>query len=279
MFTMLGSDGNEYGPVTVTEIKRWVAQGRADANTQLKRVGEATWNRLGDLPEFTGRPPPLPGAFSSEPPISTVSLSSEPVLALAPLDVFDCFDRSWVLFKNNLGPSVGATLITVILTFLADRIPSNVGVIASSLISSVLFAGYNYYFLKQSRGETAKLADLFIGFRAALVGLLLVTLVSCILVFLGFALFIVPGIYLGVGYAFAALLVVDKKLSFWPALETSRRVVSAQWWRVLGLLLLCTFVSAVGILALGIGVILTIPIATGALVYGYEHLFRDAPSA
>ena len=257
-----------------------MSEGRANLTTQLKRVGEESWAPIGELPEFgaTGTSHAGTGFAPSNESLLSPSVLDE----AAPLDVFDCFDRSWQLFKTNLGPSIGATMITVVITFIVDRmsdkIPANAGVIVSSLLTSVLFAGYNYYFLLRARGQPAGVGDVFIGFRTALVPLLLVTLVSCLIVFLGFAFFILPGIYLGVGYAFASLLAVDKKLNFWDALETSRRVVTKQWWRVLGLLCLSMFVSALGLIAFGIGVVFTIPIATGALVNAYDHLFRTDES-
>jgi uncharacterized RDD family membrane protein YckC len=62
MFTIIGSDGKEYGPVTTEQIRTWIAAGRANLDTQAKRVDTPDWKRVGDFPEFatgTGAPPPL----------------------------------------------------------------------------------------------------------------------------------------------------------------------------------------------------------------------------
>lgn len=68
MFTIIGGDGREYGPVTADQIRGWVAAGRANMETKAKLLGSEEWRRLGDYPEFGGvAMPPLPPV---EPPIS-----------------------------------------------------------------------------------------------------------------------------------------------------------------------------------------------------------------
>jgi uncharacterized RDD family membrane protein YckC len=59
MFSILGGDGKEYGPVSVDQVKRWLAEGRANLDTQVRRVGEEPWRRLGDCGEITGNVPPV----------------------------------------------------------------------------------------------------------------------------------------------------------------------------------------------------------------------------
>lgn len=56
MFTILGADGKEYGPVTVGQIAEWIAGGRANLQTKARLNGETEWKTLGDFPEFGIRP-------------------------------------------------------------------------------------------------------------------------------------------------------------------------------------------------------------------------------
>ena len=67
MFTILGADGKEYGPVTIGKIHEWIAGGRANMQTQAHRYGETEWKNLGDFPEISqfgttggSTPPALP---------------------------------------------------------------------------------------------------------------------------------------------------------------------------------------------------------------------------
>lgn len=65
MFTIIGGDGKEYGPVSVGQVRGWIAGGRANLDTKAKAVGSDDWRRLGDFPEFAspdGAPPVMAGA-------------------------------------------------------------------------------------------------------------------------------------------------------------------------------------------------------------------------
>ena len=62
---MMGGDGRQYGPVSVEQIKQWVAESRATAQTLL-RVEGGEWKPLATFPEFVGvtvsAPPVMTGA-------------------------------------------------------------------------------------------------------------------------------------------------------------------------------------------------------------------------
>lgn len=87
MFTILGADGNEYGPASLAQVRAWMNAGRANLDTRAKLPGETEWRRLGDIPEFNGEtsaslPPTLDGsapAASASTPVA--SEQSEPELA------------------------------------------------------------------------------------------------------------------------------------------------------------------------------------------------------
>ena len=54
MFIIIGGDGKEYGPATVSQVRGWLEGGRANTDTRAKRVGTEEWRRLGDFVEFGG---------------------------------------------------------------------------------------------------------------------------------------------------------------------------------------------------------------------------------
>jgi uncharacterized RDD family membrane protein YckC len=56
MFTILGADGKEYGPVTTGNVSEWIRDGRANLVTKARRKGEEDWKPLGEFVEFGGRP-------------------------------------------------------------------------------------------------------------------------------------------------------------------------------------------------------------------------------
>jgi len=52
MYKLLAADQKEYGPVSADQIRTWIAQGRANARTQLQAAGSAKWKPLAEFPEF-----------------------------------------------------------------------------------------------------------------------------------------------------------------------------------------------------------------------------------
>jgi len=49
---MIGADGREYGPFTGDQLRQWIAEGRANAKTQVLPEGAPEWKLVGELPEF-----------------------------------------------------------------------------------------------------------------------------------------------------------------------------------------------------------------------------------
>jgi hypothetical protein len=73
MYKIIGADQKEYGPVTVEQICRWIADSRANGQTQALAEGAAEWKPLSAFPEFAdalGAGPshpvaPVPAALST----------------------------------------------------------------------------------------------------------------------------------------------------------------------------------------------------------------------
>lgn len=71
MYKVIGADGKEYGPITANQLRQWVAQGRANALTQVRPEEESEWRPLGTFPEFAdalAQPP----SFPNLPPTASV---------------------------------------------------------------------------------------------------------------------------------------------------------------------------------------------------------------
>jgi hypothetical protein len=261
-----------------------MAAGRANLETRAKALGTDDWKSLGDFPDFaaTGQTE-LPPAGST--PSAGAELIAEEIRARAgKIDVSSCYERSWELLKANFWSLVGATALVYVISFAfgqsSELVLGQVGGSLLSLVVSVVFlAGLQFYFLKKIRGQPASLGDAFAGFRIAPLPLLLGGLAGFVLIACGLFLLILPGIYLAVAYNFAWLLIVDRRLGFWTALEVSRRIVTPQWWRLLGLLLLGAVFALLGLIAFLVGVLVALPLVYGAIVYAYEDLCGSPQAA
>jgi hypothetical protein len=277
MYTIIGGDGKEYGPVTAGQVRLWIAAGRANLETRAKALGSDDWKSLGDFPDFTATgQTDLPPVGST--PSAGAELIAEEIKARAgKIDVSSCYERSWELLKSNFWSLVGVTALVYAISFAisqsSDQVLGQVGGSLLSIVVSVLFlAGLQFYFLMKIRGRPTSLGDAFAGFKIAPLPLLLGGLVGGALIACGLVLLILPGIYLAVAYNFAWLLIVDRRLDFWTALEVSRRIITPQWWRLLGLLLLGAVFALLGLIAFLVGVLVALPLVYGAIVYAYEDL-------
>src|ERR1035437_8045783 len=52
MYKIIGADGREYGPITADQLRDWIAEGRATAQTRVQAEGSAQWKPLTEYLEF-----------------------------------------------------------------------------------------------------------------------------------------------------------------------------------------------------------------------------------
>ena len=182
------------------------------------------------------------------------------------VDIGPWIKRGWELVRPNLGLYIGFFLL-----YTAVSAIPGIGW-AVSLLSSVISAGAYIVALKTARRQPVKFEDFFAGFQMFL-PLFLAGLVTGFITMAGFLLLIIPGIYLGIAYFFTTQLIVDRKMDFWAAMETSRKVVTGRWWGIFGFALVLGLINIGGALALLVGLLFTIPLSVGASVAAYEAIF------
>jgi hypothetical protein len=185
---------------------------------------------------------------------------------------------------NEFGPLFGVTALMLLLTttvlYAASRVNLYTGsYLFNALVQTPLMAGLFCFYLKKIRGEIASVEDLFAGYRMAFMPLLLAALIKGILIGLGALFCILPGLFLSLIWAFTTPLIIDKRLEFWPAMETSRQVVMQNVFPFLLLFLLSAGIFLSGILACGIGFIFTAPLSLLVIAYAYNDLFGPPGSA
>jgi hypothetical protein len=78
-YTMIGSDGQQYGPVALAQIKSWIGEGRIGPETKIMRSDTQSWlaaAQYGELGLSAAPPippvPPVPGAIRA-PAVSSVN--------------------------------------------------------------------------------------------------------------------------------------------------------------------------------------------------------------
>jgi hypothetical protein len=95
MYKIIGADQKEYGPVSGDELRKWMAEGRANGQTLVQEDG-GSWKPLSSCPEFGASvpspapplappPPGLAPAVITPPPPSITPVSRTHVMAVAGL--------------------------------------------------------------------------------------------------------------------------------------------------------------------------------------------------
>lgn len=172
--------------------------------------------------------------------------------------------EGWRAFTEYPHGFIGfALLLFVVSQALPILLPASVGQPLSLAVQVIMMAGIALMAWRQMGKRGGVFRDFFPDWPTA-GRLLLCTLLGLLLIIAGFFLLIIPGIYLLIGYTFSYMLIVDRRMSAWEALEASRRVVGRNWWGVLGLTAVVLLLIGVG--ALAGGLILGVPL--GSLLAG-----------
>ncbi len=66
MYKIIGSDGKEYGPISLEQLKQWVLEGRLNKQSKVLPEGTTEWRTVAELPELDViMPPDAPSNFTS----------------------------------------------------------------------------------------------------------------------------------------------------------------------------------------------------------------------
>jgi hypothetical protein len=303
MYKIIGADQKEYGPVSVEQLRQWINEGRVNAQTLVRPEGETEWKPLSAFAEFAGTTATASVGGPVSPGMAGVAMPVEVILGRDyELDIGGCIVRSWELLKQNFWPVVGISLLIFAVSGIINQIiglasgpalrgailrrhisPGGLSVIIGtsvlgSPVYTVLMGGLFKYYLKLIRAEGPTIADAFAGFSPTAGQLILLGLVNGLLTTIGYLLCVIPGVYLSVSWIFALPLVMDRAMPFWDAMELSRKVVGKHWFIIFAFLLVIGLLAGCGILACCVGIFVTIPIASIALLYAYEDIFgRQTP--
>jgi uncharacterized membrane protein len=206
-------------------------------------------------------------------PVDSPLPVSEPSPPRVPesLPLGDYFKTGWGLFTQYPGGFVGFCLLYLLIQAALHSIPY-LGAVASFAVSTPLLMGNFIVSAKLLHGQTPEFRDFFEGFQYFL-PLLLLSLVAGLFIGIGTLLLIIPGVYLIVAYMFASYLVVDRRLDFWPAMELSRRTVNPRWFGFFAFVLLVALLNLAGAIALGVGLLVTIPVSFCAVTAAYADIF------
>jgi uncharacterized membrane protein len=232
MFVIIGGDQKQYEAANADEVRQWVIEGRADANTLIRRAGDTEFKPLHVFPEFNDliAPPRQDAPPMPEPPAAD---SLEAVfLRPAEFSITDCLSRAGTLIAANFATLFGAAVIVWCLDLLASPVP-----FLGILVKGALYGGLYLVYLRKVRGLDASAGNALLGFGPAFMPLAMAGIVTMLICAIS-SLFILPWIYLIVAWHFTLPLIVDRGLGFWQAMEVSRRISTRVWFKLFFLMLI-----------------------------------------
>jgi uncharacterized membrane protein len=205
-------------------------------------------------------------------------------------NIGDVISEAWNKTSGLKGPFWGASIIIMAIVF-AVVIALSVtmvamggqqnqpGVLARIIIQLVitavmypLMAGILMMGVRRSVNLpiSFNLAFSYFGYTVpVVVAAILVTIMTAI----GFALLVIPGIYLSWAYMLTVPLIVEKKLGPWQAMEASRRAITHHWFKVFFLFILMFLILGVSMIPLGLGLIWTYPMMVNIVGILYRDIF------
>ncbi|HQH02584.1 MAG TPA: DUF4339 domain-containing protein [Verrucomicrobiota bacterium] len=112
MYKIIGADQKEYGPVSAEQLRQWLAEGRANAQTPVQAAGAAGWKPLAAYPEFAALLPADALAAALPPGYDAPRGLPEDIFARDyDLDIGGCLGRAWELLKGNFALVAGGVAV------------------------------------------------------------------------------------------------------------------------------------------------------------------------
>jgi uncharacterized membrane protein len=181
----------------------------------------------------------------------------------------------WKKLQENVGPLVMAALailaVNLVFTFLGRGALGWFFNLIGWFVSILISMGVIRIALKITDGRPIQTADLFQRADLAL-PYIIASFIVGVMVAIGFVFLIVPGIYLAITFGFFSYNIVDKEHGIMESIEQSAAITKAQKWDLFAFGVALFFFNLAGALALGIGLLITIPVSLLAMAFVYRRI-------
>ncbi len=211
-----------------------------------------------------------------------------------------CLKTGWSLLKDQYWLFVGMALVAILLG----------GLVPFGIVLGPMMCGIYLALFRRRRGEMVEFGILFKGFDyfGESVVATLIHYVPMVMIIIPFYIVLYGGLFLimprqggepdpssligffavllvlglvmmvliiliSVIFTFSYPLIVDRKMSGLDAVKLSARGALANFWPLLGLLLLNGIIGFAGVLLCYVGVFLALPVTFAAIAVAYEQVF------
>lgn len=230
------------------------------------------------------------------------------------IDIGGAISRGWDVLAANFFPAVGVCLLIMIIQVVVSLIPF-LGNFASLFLGGPFSGGLIYYFLLHVRDQPATLESAFAGFvqprflKLMLTGVIMGVIQGLVVLLLLVPVFIavpglaalgtnsdsvaafspllvmwvfiamIPVLFLSVIWCLTYMVVVDTGLSYWEAMEFSRKVVMMRFWSWLLFLIVCAFLLLAGTMVFCVGLLIAMPVVIAAYAKVWDDIVTTVRSS
>jgi hypothetical protein len=231
---------------------------------------------------------PPRAALEGPAPIGAAGSLEDAVAGRYDFTIGEVMSEAWGLVKGFKGSFWGAGFIIYGVLLVATLVWGGISVavfgrehgqvinaVVNGLISAFmtpLYVGIIAMAVRRAAGlpVSFSMAFAYLGKAPVMIG---AGLLTTLLTYVGFALLVIPGIYLVIAYGMTLPLLAFNNIGIWKAMETSRKTIGHKWWRVFGLYFCVGFLVILSALPLGIPLIWTLPWTMMVIGVLYRRMF------
>lgn len=205
------------------------------------------------------------------------------------ISIRECVSYGWEILKKRPLVVIGAMVLTMLINGIissvftpAEGTPFSLTVLVMGLVSGAIgilteLGLVTFTLRAHDAVERVQLKDLwnpkpFVYYLAG-------QIVVGFIVVIGIILLIVPGVIAALGLMFTSYLIVDKGRGPLEALKESWHLTKGHKLTLFLLVLALTGLNILGLLALVVGLLVTIPVSMLALVHAYRTLEKNTSHA
>jgi uncharacterized membrane protein len=198
----------------------------------------------------------------------------------------------WETFKKRPWFFVGSTVVILLASGLIDAFssaldaavggsaeqPSLIGTVVNLGLGTLLGMGATaFYLAAHDNPDTVDLSALwhpqpFWKYLGA-------SILYAVALVVGLILLVVPGIIFALMFMFTTFIVIDRELGPVEAMKESNRITHGHKWSLLGFTLMLVLINLLGLIALVVGLLVSIPVSSLAVTHAYRVLSGRTPPA
>jgi len=192
------------------------------------------------------------------------------------------------LAKKNIIFFIGIFVIVVVVSSISSAIQIGVTLenqsmlyillnILTFVVNAIIGMGLIKIFLEFIDNRKPKFSDLF--YVKPLVNFILASLIRGVIIFIGFILFIIPGIIFSIRLQYVTYLIVDKNLPPVESIKKSWEMTKGNTWNLFFFGILLFLVNVLGAIILLVGLFVTVPLTMLATTFVYRKLLLHSKAA